>query len=1066
MPGGSNDRISWGRWLLRRCAAFAAVLLLILFSAAGQVDAALGRIEAPAHPSSTLGGLFTLAPGSDAADQDVRTAWCVWFRALPDPKQRYTQGAASDPESRVNACLTSFTHQHADEVLTPSPRGTPARALIRWYIAIDVALVALYSLFLLWALRVLGKRIPTDTGDPKSQHPTTLSLLGVTKPWRCWVLVGCLVAAEAVEDTAQYLLSADGVTAGDVYTLNQIAGWAGLFKWGIVILAVLLLVVLVVHTRAVDWALWRKILPVVRLQLVVTAILLLLLSGLGTDQVPDALLGLLDRPSTAVATPVAVFVLSLLLWRSVHRTALTQDRPLGPIHPLWVTAAAVVFLVLGFRFAPNLLGLSAVLVFVCVLCWIAGSPFKVRGGQDPGLAAAKEKTRERADMITGERRTKLLAIARLVAGLPLVLLGTFAVRSAVAPAIIGPLHKNPIALVILGLLGAAAGVVLPSLLEWAEGHVGWAKAPTREKGRPELYFVLAAGCGLVVLVSVGTLVSDRSWDLPSLMGPVAVATMFLCVVLVALNELQRWSERATPVAGFRVLRLERTPVFVLLLAWFVLASQFDSAGHHDARVTKPAAGAPALADSVSLKDAFQAWASANCATTAVPPDVRGNPKTEEPVPLVIVAASGGGIRAAYWTRAVLDKLFPAGSPVRPADGSGCTPSDGRAPVFAVSGISGGSLGAVSWLSQTPPNSPHHVSHKEVFDADHLSGALAWMTFVDLPRAFIGFEGKDRAAVLEQSWERRQPELKLPFYGTWLAGAGVAGNRSWTPLALLNGTAAESGCRVLTAPVKLGAFDQPAGATSCARRPEGRKAEPVGGPTLLDLRGAFLCGAQDVNRSTAALLSARFPYITPSGRLRGTGEPCASKEAPVSVVDGGYVEATGSMTATDLLEALSEEIACHNRLAAGAEPKGGCVAGAGVSRRPVQAVLVQIDNGYNTVGTASPSGRTSELVVPPKARAAVGNTKDANARQRAFKAFGCDHYLRFANVRGPGAQAPLGWVLSQSAQADLEDQLAKLRDKGTGAGADAGAGAGFTLSGQLTDTAKACKASAAAAAAPQ
>ncbi|MBT2455606.1 hypothetical protein [Streptomyces sp. ISL-86] len=1057
MPGGSNDRISWGRWLLGRCAALATVLLLILFSAAGQVDAALGRIEAPAHPSSTLGGLFTLAPGSDAADRDVRTAWCVWFRALPDPKQRYTQGVASDPETRVNACLTTFT-EDADEVLSPSSRGTAARALIRWYIAIDVALVALYSLLLLRALRVLARRIPTDPADPKSQHPTSLSLLGVTRPWHGWVLVGCLVAAEAVEDTCQYLLSSDGVTPGDVYTLNRIAGGAALVKWGLVILTVLLLIVLVAHTTAEKWPLWRETLPVVRLQLVVSAVLLLLLSGLGADQVPDALLGLLDRPSTAVATPVAVFVLSLLLWRSIHRTALTQDRALGPIRLLWVAAAAAVFVVLGFLFARNLLGLGAVLVFVCVLCLIAGSPSRFRGGRDPGLAAAAEKTRKRADMITGLRRTRLRAIARLLAGLPLVLLGTFAVRSAVAPAIVGPLHRNPVALVILGLLGAATGVVLPSLLEWAEGHVGWAEAPTPDKGRYGLYFVLAGVCGLVVLASVATLVCDCSWNLPAFMGPVAVATMFLCVVLVALNELQRWSERATPMAGFRALGLERTPVFVLLLVWFLMASRFDSAGHHDVRVTKPAAGAPALADSVKLKDAFQAWASANCATTASSAGGPATARAEAPVPLVIVAASGGGIRAAYWTRAVLDKLFPAGSPVsRPADGSGCTPSDGRAPVFAVSGISGGSLGAVSWLSQTAPGSADHVSNKKAFDADHLSGALAWMTFVDLPRAFIGFEGKDRAAVLEQSWERRQPELKLPFYETWLGsggGAGAAsgvgtGSGSWTPLALLNGTAAESGCRVLTAPVQLGAFDQPAGAASCARRPEGRKSEAVGGPTLLDLRGAFLCGTQDVRRSTAALLSARFPYITPSGRLTAPGEPCASKDTPVSVVDGGYVEATGSLTATDLLEALNEEIACHNRLAAGARPTDRCVAGAGAPRRQVQAVLVQIDNGYNAVGTASPSGRTPELVVPPKAQAAVGNTKDANARQRAFKAFGCPNYLRFANVRGPGAQAPLGWVLSQSAQADLEDQLAKLRDKGTGTG--------FTLSGQLSDVAQLCKA---------
>lgn len=264
------------------------------------------------------------------------------------------------------------------------------------------------------------------------------------------------------------------------------------------------------------------------------------------------------------------------------------------------------------------------------------------------------------------------------------------------------------------------------------------------------------------------------------MGPLAVLTVFLSLALVLLNELQRWAELTTPVAGFRALGLSRTPVFALLVAWFVLASVFDTQGSHGVRVTE-SDDQPPLRDRVELVAQFEKWMAANCATAPA----------DGPLPLVVVAASGGGIRAAYWTGGVLDKLFPP-TPVEPPAGSRCARTDGRAPVFAVSGVSGGSLGAVSWLSRPRQADPR--SHTRIFGTDHLSGALAWMTFVDLPRSFIGFHGKDRAAVIEESWERKQKELAQGFYATWQQPG-----TDWIPLALLNGTAVESGCRVLTSP---------------------------------------------------------------------------------------------------------------------------------------------------------------------------------------------------------------------------------------------------------------------------
>ena len=60
-------------------------------------------------------------------------------------------------------------------------------------------------------------------------------------------------------------------------------------------------------------------------------------------------------------------------------------------------------------------------------------------------------------------------------------------------------------------------------------------------------------------------------------------------------------------------------------------------------------------------------------------------------------------------------------------------------------------------------------------------------------------------------------------------------------------------------------------------------------------------APDVRLSTAALLSARFPIISPAGLLRGQKGGMGDR-----VVDGGYFENAGMTTALDLAEVLKRQ----------------------------------------------------------------------------------------------------------------------------------------------------------------
>ena len=79
-------------------------------------------------------------------------------------------------------------------------------------------------------------------------------------------------------------------------------------------------------------------------------------------------------------------------------------------------------------------------------------------------------------------------------------------------------------------------------------------------------------------------------------------------------------------------------------------------------------------------DLFKTW-ERECLTEEAP----------NAVPMIFVAASGGGVRAAYWTALALTNIERQirAAPIYPA---GCSP------IIAISGASGGSLGAAVYTA--------------------------------------------------------------------------------------------------------------------------------------------------------------------------------------------------------------------------------------------------------------------------------------------------------------------------------------------------------------------------------
>lgn len=251
-------------------------------------------------------------------------------------------------------------------------------------------------------------------------------------------------------------------------------------------------------------------------------------------------------------------------------------------------------------------------------------------------------------------------------------------------------------------------------------------------------------------------------------------------------------------------------------------------------------------------------------------------------PVYVVAAEGGGLRAAYWTASVLAELERA--------------TEGRFSrhLFAISAVSGGSLGAASFVAELSVpgacNSPEGAAARECvrhfLKGDFLSPMVAYLLFPDALQRFMPFAPVrrfDRARALELSWERSwdatHPGAPFNPFGAPYHGLGA---NAVLPRLFLNGTRVETGKRALVSPAR---FDED-------ELPEVHDLLAVGGRPW------------SVPLSAAVHLSARFSYVSPAAKIcKDAAATCDDEHVWGRVVDGGYHENSGAQTAAGLLRAL-------------------------------------------------------------------------------------------------------------------------------------------------------------------
>jgi Patatin-like phospholipase len=230
--------------------------------------------------------------------------------------------------------------------------------------------------------------------------------------------------------------------------------------------------------------------------------------------------------------------------------------------------------------------------------------------------------------------------------------------------------------------------------------------------------------------------------------------------------------------------------------------------------------------------------------------------------VIVVAASGGGIKAAAWTTRVLTGLEES------------NPRSFGNSVRLISAVSGGSVGAMYFVSEYDANGqglPPDVTTLEEAVARSEASSLddiAWgLVYPDFLRVFVPiFKHLDRGEALEAALTRELPNRKHHLWSPladWREGV----LEGWRPAVVFNATIVESGERFL-----LGTTDL----------------SPARGRTSLRDPQFPQFAARDISLVTAARLSATFPYVSPAARPDIVG-------TQIHAVDGGYTDNYGMAT---------------------------------------------------------------------------------------------------------------------------------------------------------------------------
>lgn len=326
-------------------------------------------------------------------------------------------------------------------------------------------------------------------------------------------------------------------------------------------------------------------------------------------------------------------------------------------------------------------------------------------------------------------------------------------------------------------------------------------------------------------------------------------------------------------------------------------------------------------------------------------------------PVFVIAAEGGGSRSAYWSGTLLAALCDTLPALKQH-------------LFAISAVSGGSLGTGVFTAglrkQLFENEKVTAQQiKEILKKDFLSPVTASLMFPDFFQHFIPFKipSFDRARALERSWESafshvipaHTNPLKMSFEDFWRFDTSCQ-----IPSLFFNSTMVNTGKRTIISNLKLNA------------------------PKFSDALALRDTIGQAISISQAISLSARFPYITPSGIVH---KPDGTYWG--AVVDGGYFDNSGILTALEIINILKEN-----------KTQGNII---------FDPYLIIISN-YSNFHDTNQYNEFTEPIMAAFNRTFGGSI--SYARARVGKEINKNRIIEFP-LQANAVDVPLGWYLSES-----------------------------------------------------
>jgi len=747
---------------------------------------------------------------------------------------------------------------------------------------------------------------------------------------------------------------------------------------------------------------------------------------------------LIDRQNTAffVVLPTTIAACSLAVRSIANRTGTAENhsrKSRMPLHPMLLVGAVVMLICAGYlswddRASWWIVGIPIGALIVVIAIAAVRRNFGVLDlSADSGSA---HEGRVRMTLATGD----VLALSVLLAG------AFGLVRAFTAPVVLAAVTDlipgNPWSVVLLAL-GWGLVMAVPAIAvrcrygtsvayfaRWTKHASEQSQAPQHSADTPPRERTVFDWAAAIICVGILLWLFLCPTALTRWLGVVATALLSVGSWAVLIGLVIVHLQRKKPLEVFMLFGMKATPVLTLVaVVVFVVSLSGGDRDLHTIRTLSDQRDPPVR---ITLDARFTNWMADSGACRR---PIDGAPGGLEVQPMILVAASGGGIRAAIWTADAMAEI---------ADMGGCGPNA----VLASSGVSGGSVGlAIARLS--PDSSTVADAVRRLAGPEALSVGISGSIVGDLVAGTTGsrvqWEGSkltwhDRAGLMEQAWENSVPELQTPYSSEIQGPTGAL---------ILNSTAAGSNCRVLVSQIELGPKE--AGAGPNCRDQDGFPASSI------DFQNSLSSCFPNMAWSTAAMLSARFPVVTPSGRMppyegHGVGK---CEAGPMQLIDGGYAEGSGLGTLAEIAPDVANLVRQNNIRV--------LTSGDGSSGTLVVPIVVYLDDEPGA-DLAPEEGKASpELLIPMIGRGAhsrlasnaawiqrisnsfadicptagpdksdsarAGTTEDSEDRcQRAIdtvrSAVGAS-VITASPPMSPSVEVPLGWTLSTASINHLE-----------------------------------------------